>query len=90
MDTAAANNCVAVFDRHTDAEAAIRELQRVGFDMKKLSIVGRDYHTEEHAVGFYNGGPRAALGQAGERSGAASSASCSRPRSSSSQASGRS
>jgi hypothetical protein len=58
MDTAAANNCVAVFDRHTDAEAAIRELQRVGFDMKKLSIVGRDYHTEEHAVGFYNGGDR--------------------------------
>jgi uncharacterized membrane protein len=49
-------NCVAVFDRHEDAEAAIRELQRGGFDMKKLSIVGRDYHTEEHAVGFYNAG----------------------------------
>ena len=26
--------------------------------MKKLSIVGRDYHTEEHAVGFYNTGDR--------------------------------
>jgi hypothetical protein len=49
---------VAVFDRHQDAEIAIRELQRVGFDMKKLSIIGRDYHTEEHAVGFYNGGDR--------------------------------
>ena len=51
-------NCVAVFDRHEDAEKAIRELQRGGFDMKKLSIVGRDYHTEEHAVGFYNAGDR--------------------------------
>jgi uncharacterized membrane protein len=50
------SNCVAVFDQHQDAEAAIRELQRGGFDMKKLSIVGRDYHTEEHAVGFVNAG----------------------------------
>ena len=46
--------CVAVFDKHTAAEAAVRELQRSGFDMKKLSIVGRDYHTEEHPVGFYS------------------------------------
>jgi uncharacterized membrane protein len=52
------SNCVAVFDQHQDAEKAIRELQRGGFDMKKLSIVGRDYHTEEHAVGFYNAGDR--------------------------------
>jgi hypothetical protein len=26
--------------------------------MKKLSIVGRDYHTEEHVVGYYNTGDR--------------------------------
>jgi len=58
MDTTNESNCVAIFDRHQDAETAIRELQRVGFDMKKLSIIGRDYHTEEHAVGFYNGGDR--------------------------------
>jgi hypothetical protein len=58
MDKTGDINCVAVFDRHQDAEAAIRELQRVGFDMKKLSILGRDYHTEEHAVGFYNAGDR--------------------------------
>ena len=58
MDLKNNSNCVAVFDRHEDAEKAIRELQRGGFDMKKLSIVGRDYHTEEHAVGFYNAGDR--------------------------------
>jgi hypothetical protein len=58
MDRRDESNCVAIFDRHEDAEKAIRELQRVGFDMKKLSIIGRDYHTEEQAVGFYNLGDR--------------------------------
>ena len=42
MDPKFESNCVAVFDRHPDAEAAIRELQNSGFDMKKLSIIGRD------------------------------------------------
>jgi hypothetical protein len=58
MGTNNENNCVAVFARHQDAEAAIRELQKGGFDMKNLSIIGRDYHTEEHALGFYNAGDR--------------------------------
>jgi hypothetical protein len=26
--------------------------------MKKLSIVGRDYHADEHVVGYYNAGDR--------------------------------
>jgi hypothetical protein len=26
--------------------------------MKKLSIVGRDYHTDEDVVGYYNTGAR--------------------------------
>jgi uncharacterized membrane protein len=47
------NSVVAVFGSHDQAEAAIRELQKDGFDMKKLSIVGKDYHTEEHVVGYY-------------------------------------
>ena len=47
---------VAVYTDHQKAEAAVRELQRDGFDMKKLSIVGKDYHTEEHVVGYYNAG----------------------------------
>jgi uncharacterized membrane protein len=58
MDAKSESNCVAVFDKHEAAETALRELQRIGFDMKKLSIVGRDYHTEEQAVGFYNAGDR--------------------------------
>ena len=52
------NSVVAVFASHDQAENAVRELQRDGFDMKKLSIVGKDYHTEEHVVGYYTTGDR--------------------------------
>src|SRR5271157_1685913 len=52
------NSVVAIFESHDRAEDAIRELQKDGFDMKKLSIVGKDYHTEEHVVGYYNAGDR--------------------------------
>ncbi len=49
---------VGVFDTHTNAEGAVKELEKAGFDMKKLSIVGKDYHSEEHVVGYYNAGDR--------------------------------
>jgi len=52
------NSIVAIYPSHTAAEAAVKELQQSGFDMKKLSIVGRDYHTDEHVVGYYNVGDR--------------------------------
>jgi uncharacterized membrane protein len=50
---------VAIYNSHQKAERAVKTLQRGGFDMKKLSIIGRDYHTEEHVVGFFNAGDRA-------------------------------
>lgn len=49
---------VAIYNTHTEAEQAVKTLQQGGVDMKKLSIVGRDYHTEEHVVGYYNTGDR--------------------------------
>ena len=52
------NSVVAVFQSHEQAEAAVRELQKDGFDMTKLSIVGKDYHTDEHVVGYYTTGDR--------------------------------
>jgi uncharacterized membrane protein len=52
------NSVVAVFASHDKAEDAVRKLQKSGFDMKKLSIVGKDYHTDEHVVGYYNTGDR--------------------------------
>ena len=52
------NSVVGIYNSHTEAEAAVKELQKSGFDMKKLSVVGKDYHTEENVVGFYNTGDR--------------------------------
>ncbi len=52
------NSVVAIYGTHTQAEEAIKELQRSGCDMKKLSIVGKDYHTDESVVGYYNAGDR--------------------------------
>jgi hypothetical protein len=52
------DSVVAIYHTHIHAEAAIRQLQEAGFDMKNLSIVGKDYHTEEHVVGYYNAGDR--------------------------------
>lgn len=52
------NATVAIFDDHTGAEDAVKELQKAGFDIKKLSIVGKDYYSDEHVVGYYNAGNR--------------------------------
>ncbi|MEO6094161.1 MAG: general stress protein [Fibrobacteria bacterium] len=52
------NSLVATYPSHTSAESAIKSLQQSGFDMKKLSLVGRDQDTEEHVVGYYNAGDR--------------------------------
>ena len=52
------NSVVSIYNTHTEAEDAIKELQKAGFEMKKLSIVGKDYHSDEHVVGYYNTGDR--------------------------------
>lgn len=52
------DSVVAVYATHAHAEEALRVFHNTGFDMKKLSIVGKDYHTEEHVIGFYNAGDR--------------------------------
>ncbi len=58
MLSADKNVAVAVYPTHREAEAAVKELEEGGFDMTKLSIAGRDYHTEEQVVGYYNMGDR--------------------------------
>jgi hypothetical protein len=45
---------IAVYDNHPAAEAAVRTLHEAGFDMTKLSIVGKDFQADERVVGFYN------------------------------------
>jgi uncharacterized membrane protein len=52
------NAVVAVYDTHARAEEAVKELQRSGIDMHTLSIIGKDTHTDEQVVGYYNSGDR--------------------------------
>jgi uncharacterized membrane protein len=52
------NSVVAIYDTHSQAEEAVKNLQKSGFDMKTLSIVGKDYHSEEDVTGYYNTGDR--------------------------------
>jgi len=52
------NSTVAIFKDHIGAEHAVKELQKAGFDIKKLSLVGKDYHSDEQVVGYYNTGDR--------------------------------
>lgn len=54
----ARHSIVATFETHQQAEGGVKELERSGFDMRKLSIVGKGYHSEEHPVGFYTTGDR--------------------------------
>lgn len=52
------DSVISIFDTHLEAENAVKELQKAGFDMKKLSVVGKDYQTDEHVVGYFNMGDR--------------------------------
>ena len=47
-----------IYNTHVEAEDAIALLNRSGFDVKKLSLVGKGYHTEEHPLGFYTVGDK--------------------------------
>ena len=49
---------VAVYDSHGLAEDAVHKLAKAGFDMKTISIIGKDHHTEQHVVGYFNTGDR--------------------------------
>jgi hypothetical protein len=47
-----------LFNTHGDAASAIEALGKSGFDLTRLSLVGKGYHTEEHPVGFYTAGDK--------------------------------
>jgi len=51
-------SAIAIFADHVTADAAIKKLVASGFKMKDLSIVGKAFHSDEKAVGFYNIGER--------------------------------
>ena len=47
---------IYVFNTHVEAEEAVKALSKSGYDVKKLSIIGKGYHTEETPIGFYTMG----------------------------------
>jgi hypothetical protein len=49
---------IAVYPTHELADQAVKTLQKSGFDMKKLSVIGKGYHTEEQPVGYYTLGEK--------------------------------
>ena len=52
------SSMVAVYNSHTEAEDAVSKLSAASFDIKKVSIIGKDYHTQENVVGYYTTGDR--------------------------------
>ena len=46
------DHIVAVFPNHLEVQDAVVALSNAGFNMKHLSIVGHNYETEEHPIGF--------------------------------------
>src|SRR5262245_12844302 len=61
------NSIVAVYDRQAEVEAAVRDLQSSGFDLKKLSVLGREHESGERLTGHYlaRGGRMRYLGPRG-------------------------
>jgi hypothetical protein len=50
------NSVVAVYNSHAEAEQALEKLKAASFDLKKVSIVGKDFRSEEKMVGYYTTG----------------------------------
>jgi uncharacterized membrane protein len=50
--------CITTFETHQEAERAVKELEKSGHNMRKLSIIGTDYRKEDQVTGYYNTGDR--------------------------------
>ncbi len=56
---------VGHFPSHAEAERVVLELQKSGFDMQKLSLIGKDYQTTQQVRGFLTWKDTAKAGAAG-------------------------
>ena len=60
------NAVIAIYDSHSAADDAVKELQKAGFDMKKLSVVGKGLsHGRAGCWLLQRRRPHEALGQVG-------------------------
>ena len=51
-----ANKMISVFSSYKEAELVKMKMEQAGFDMKKISLQGKDYQTDEQVVEFYKMG----------------------------------
>jgi hypothetical protein len=49
---------IAIFKTHEDAEAAVNDLKSTGHDLRRMSILGRAHHADDHTVAVYHTGNR--------------------------------
>ncbi len=60
------NLILAIYKAHNEVEESLRELQQSGFDLAKISILGKAYISDEQIVGCYStGGNLKAIGGLG-------------------------
>jgi hypothetical protein len=52
------SSAVAIFSDHSGAENAIKSLKDSCFDITKLSVLGKDFQSEDNVVGIYGAGDR--------------------------------
>jgi hypothetical protein len=53
-----ADAVIAVYPDNAALEEAVKELRRSGIDLKKLSIAGKDFYSDQQVVGYYTAGDR--------------------------------
>ncbi|OLQ85498.1 permease [Vibrio ponticus] len=49
---------ITIVNTHSEAETIVKMLKKEQYDVSKISILGKGYHSEEHVAGFYNTGDR--------------------------------
>lgn len=52
------NSVVAIHSSHAEAETAVKEFEKPGYDLSKLPIFGHEIRKKEHIVSYYNAGGR--------------------------------
>lgn len=50
---------MALFQTHEAADGAVRQLDASGVPLAAVSVVGKNYHSEDQPVGYFNAGDRA-------------------------------
>lgn len=47
------NSVIAIYENQSEVNTGVQDLQLAGFDLKKLSILGREHESGQHVIGYY-------------------------------------